>query len=78
MFGTWMFAQLDAPRPKGQYSDIEGGLGWWRDTRFATETCQPWLSRGSAQSEAHPLANRHEARITLLFPLAFFGLPRVE
>jgi hypothetical protein len=20
------------------YSDIEGGLGWWRDTRFATET----------------------------------------
>ena len=38
LFGTWMFAQLEAPRPKGQYSDIEGGLGWWRDTRFATET----------------------------------------
>ena len=27
-----------APRPKDHYSDIEGGLGWWRDTRFATET----------------------------------------
>jgi hypothetical protein len=38
LFGTWMFAQHDNPRPKGQYSDIEGGLGWWRDTRFATET----------------------------------------
>jgi len=39
LFGTWMFAQ----RPAGKklekaYSDIEGGLGWWRDTRFATET----------------------------------------
>ena len=38
LFGTWMFAQHDGPRLKGQYSDIEGGLGWWRDTRFATET----------------------------------------
>jgi hypothetical protein len=36
--GTWMFAQND-PKPMGQvYSDIEGGLGWWRDTRFATVT----------------------------------------
>jgi hypothetical protein len=38
LFGTWMFAQHDGPRPKDLYSDIEGGLGWWRDTRFATET----------------------------------------
>jgi hypothetical protein len=38
LFGTWMFAQFDGPEPKDQYSDIEGGLGWWRDTRFATET----------------------------------------
>src|SRR3954449_12961172 len=38
LFGTWMFAQLDGPRPEKTYSDIEGGLGWWRDTRFATET----------------------------------------
>jgi hypothetical protein len=33
-----MFAQYDGPAPKEAYSDIEGGLGWWRDTRFATET----------------------------------------
>ncbi len=38
LFGTWMFAQYGGPKPAGLYSDIEGGLGWWRDTRFATET----------------------------------------
>jgi hypothetical protein len=38
LFGTWMFSQYDGPKPKKLYSDIEGGLGWWRDTRFATET----------------------------------------
>ncbi len=38
LFGTWMFAQYGDARPKDLYSDIEGGLGWWRDTRFATET----------------------------------------
>ena len=39
LFGTWMFAQLGADKPKeGHYSDVEGGLGWWRDTRFATPT----------------------------------------
>jgi len=39
LFGTWMHAQYDDPKPvKKMYSDIEGGLGWWRDTRFATET----------------------------------------
>jgi len=38
LFGTWMFARAEGPRPGKIYSDIEGGLGWWRDTRFATET----------------------------------------
>ena len=40
LFGTWMHAQYDNPKSKEDklYSDIEGGLGWWRDTRFATET----------------------------------------
>ena len=36
--GTWMFAQHDGPPLKDMYSDVEGGLGWWRDTRFPTET----------------------------------------
>lgn len=38
LFGTWMFAQSNEKRSMETYSDIEGGLGWWRDTRFATET----------------------------------------
>jgi hypothetical protein len=38
LFGTWMFAQYEGKKPEKMYSDIEGGLGWWRDTRFATET----------------------------------------
>jgi hypothetical protein len=42
LFGTWMFAQfvrqVEGDAPKDMYSDIEGGLGWWRDTRFATNT----------------------------------------
>jgi len=38
LFSTWMFARRDEPTPEKVYSDIEGGLGWWRDTRFATET----------------------------------------
>lgn len=38
LFGTWMFPQFEGQAPKDHYNDIEGGLGWWRDTRFATET----------------------------------------
>ncbi len=38
LLGTWMFAQNDPPLEGKHYSDIEGGLGWWRDTRFATTT----------------------------------------
>jgi hypothetical protein len=36
--GTWMFARHDKPLKGEHYSDVEGGLGWWRDTRFATTT----------------------------------------
>ena len=38
LYGTWMFPQFDGEGPKDHYTNIEGGLGWWRDTRFATET----------------------------------------
>lgn len=39
LFGTWMHPSYDMPTPDRKlYNDIEGGLGWWRDTRFATET----------------------------------------
>ncbi|MBM4060290.1 MAG: hypothetical protein FJ265_04205 [Planctomycetes bacterium] len=39
LFGTWMHALAPDGAPEGKrYSDIEGGLGWWRDTRFPTAT----------------------------------------
>ena len=38
LFGTWMHAQYEGKPPADLYSDIEGGLGWWRETRFPTET----------------------------------------
>ncbi len=36
LFGTWMHQQFKEPQERKLYCDIEGGLGWWRDTRFAT------------------------------------------
>lgn len=38
--GTWMHPQYEAGKePAGKcYTDIEGGLGWWRDTHFPTTT----------------------------------------
>jgi hypothetical protein len=41
--------------PKGMYSDIEGGLGWWRDTRFASET--PKFIMGGVALEFSEWAN---------------------
>lgn len=39
LFGTWMHPQHDGPLPVEKlYTDIEGGLGWWRDTEYATTT----------------------------------------
>lgn len=55
LFGTWMFARND-PEPEGEhYSDIEGGLGWWRDTEFATET--PKFIMGGVQLNFYGWAN---------------------
>lgn len=53
--GTWMFAQpADKPLEKA-YSDIEGGLGWWRDTEYATET--PKFIMGGVAPEFAEWAN---------------------
>jgi hypothetical protein len=40
LFGTWLSPQADQPPPDGMklYTKIEGGLGWWRNTEFATTT----------------------------------------
>lgn len=38
--GTWMHPQYaEGEKPEGKcYTDIEGGLGWWRDTHFPSVT----------------------------------------
>ncbi|MFK7807016.1 MAG: T9SS type A sorting domain-containing protein [Saprospiraceae bacterium] len=35
---TWLTPQETGNEPGNFYNTIEGGLGWWSDTRFATET----------------------------------------
>lgn len=55
LFGTWMFAQHDGPELKDAYSDVEGGLGWWRDTRFPSET--PKFIMGGVAPEFREIAN---------------------
>ena len=52
---TWMFAQYDGAAPKNMYSDIEGGLGWWTDTRFPTET--PKFIMGGVAPNFSEIAN---------------------
>jgi hypothetical protein len=38
LLGTWMFAKNAVTPSFDHYSDVEGGLGWWTDTEYATET----------------------------------------
>ncbi|MFH5805389.1 hypothetical protein [Alienimonas sp. DA493] len=38
LFGTWMHPLHESEPEERLYNTIEGGLGWWRDTRFATAT----------------------------------------
>lgn len=40
LWGTWMHPQYEPDKkPIGKcYTDVEGGLGWWRDTHFPTTT----------------------------------------
>jgi hypothetical protein len=55
LFGTWMHPQYDGPAPANLYTDVEGGLGWWRDTRFPTET--PKFIMGGVGANFRDIAN---------------------
>lgn len=56
LFGTWMHPSYDGPLPLEKlYTDIEGGLGWWRDTEFATAT--PKFIMGGVQLNFSGWAN---------------------
>lgn len=56
LFGTWMFPNRDQLKLKEKlYSDIEGGLGWWRATVFGTVT--PKFSMGGVEMNFLSWAN---------------------
>lgn len=56
LFGTWMHPKHDGPLPVEKlYTDIEGGLGWWRDTEYATAT--PKFIMGGVQRDFAGWAN---------------------
>ena len=55
LFGNWMFARNEPAPSIKLYSDVEGGLGWWRDTEFATET--PKLIMGGVVPNFREWAN---------------------
>jgi hypothetical protein len=56
LFGTWMHPDYDRPLPVPKlYTDIEGGLGWWRDTEYATAT--PKFIMGGVQRDFIGWAN---------------------
>ncbi|MFT6106712.1 MAG: hypothetical protein ACJATL_000948 [Rickettsiales bacterium] len=37
LVSSWLSTQRTGNEPKDFYTTIEGGLGWWHDTRFATK-----------------------------------------
>ena len=78
LFGTWMHAQYDRPVPEKLYSDIEGGLGWWRDTRFATET--PKFIMGGVTLNFQEWANGPGAgkRRDWNVPLGMYGVAQLS
>jgi hypothetical protein len=55
LVGTWMNAFLPEPKPKESYSTIEGGLGWWNDTVFGTET--PKFHMGGVATDFSGVSN---------------------
>lgn len=86
LVGTWMFPQYPAgQKPKEKhYTDIEGGLGWWRDTHFPSTTPKfimggvgdnfKWIANGpgyGAGSWEKPRGKYGVAQLSpwLLFPL---------
>ncbi|MBY0308607.1 MAG: hypothetical protein K2Q09_07690, partial [Phycisphaerales bacterium] len=77
LFGTWMHAQYDGEAPKKAYSDIEGGLGWWRSTRFPTAT--PKFIMGGVAVEFGEIANGPSSGIgTWEKPKGLYGVAQLS
>ena len=57
LFGTWMHPDSEDPKLEGVwfYNTIEGGLGWWRDTRFPTLTPKFTVPGPTARARARAM-----------------------
>jgi len=77
LFGTWMHAQYEDKPPADLYSDIEGGLGWWHDTRFPTET--PKFIMGGVAVNFKEIANGpSHGRGTWEKPQGLYGVAQLS
>ncbi|MFK8054852.1 MAG: T9SS type A sorting domain-containing protein [Saprospiraceae bacterium] len=63
---TWLAPLRDGTEPTNFYNTIEGGLGWWGDTRFATET--PKFIMGGVAFDFNQWANGVGAGSTAIRP----------
>ena len=64
--GCWLTTQRTGNEPEQFYTTIEGGLGWWQDTRFGTKV--PKFIMGGVSLNFHAWANGPGAGKTGMLP----------
>jgi len=64
--GCWLTTQRTGNEPDQFYTTIEGGLGWWHDTRFGTKI--PKFIMGGVSFNFHAWANGPGAGRSALLP----------
>ena len=64
--GCWLTTQRTGNEPEQFYTTIEGGLGWWHDTRFGTKV--PKFIMGGVSLNFHAWANGPGAGKTGMLP----------
>lgn len=64
--GCWLSTQRTGNEPQQFYTTIEGGLGWWHDTRFGTKI--PKFIMGGVSYNFHAWANGPGAGRSAILP----------
>lgn len=64
--GCWLTTQRTGNEPDQFYTTIEGGLGWWLDTRFGTKV--PKFIMGGVSHNFHAWANGPGAGASSMLP----------
>ena len=63
---SWLTTQRTGNEPEDFYTTIEGGIGWWHDTRFGTKT--PKYIMGGVSYNFYAWANGPGAGKTQMLP----------